>query len=97
MSENVGNLAANFLLTPEVQSALQTPLCTELSLFQFCCLGFSHLVAHWHHNSQRFGRSISLPNSHGALHTTKTWKISIASNFCKNPFAKYPFFQLLIV
>ena len=65
MSENVGNLAANFLRTPEVQSALQTPLCTALSSFQFCSLGFSCLVAHWHHNSQRFEPSISLPNSHG--------------------------------
>ena len=67
MSENVGNLAANFLRTPEVQSALQTPLCTALSSFQFCSLGFSRLVAHWHHNSQRFEPSISLPNSHGAF------------------------------
>ena len=65
MSENVGNLAANFLRTPEVQSALQTPLCTALSSLQFCGLGFSCLVAHWHHNSQRFEPSISLPNSHG--------------------------------
>ena len=65
MSENVGNLTANFLRTPEVQSALQTPLCTALSSLQFCGLGFSCLVAHWHHNSQRFEPSISLPNSHG--------------------------------
>ena len=50
---------------PEVQSALQTPLCTALSSFQFSSLGFSCLVAHWHHNSQRFEPSISLPNSHG--------------------------------
>ena len=67
MSENVGNLAANFRRTPEVQSALQTPLCTALSSFQFCSLGFLCLVAHWHHNSQRFEPSISLPNCHGAF------------------------------
>ena len=65
MSENVGNLAANFLRTPEVQSALQTPLCTALSSFQFCSFGFSRLVAHCH-TSQSFEPSISLPNSHGA-------------------------------
>ena len=29
------------------------------------------------------------------LRTTTQWKNNIASNFCKNPFAKYPFFQLL--
>ena len=27
--------------------------------------------------------------------TTKQWKNKIADNFCKNPFAKYPLFQLL--
>ena len=64
---NVGNLAANFRRTPEVQSALQTPLCTALSSFQFCSLGFLCLVARWHHNSQRFEPSISLPNCHGAF------------------------------
>ena len=65
MSENVGNLAANFLRTPEVQSALQTPLCTALSSFQFCSFGFSRLVANCH-TSQLFEPSNSLPNSHGA-------------------------------
>ena len=25
------------------------------------------------------------------LRTTKKWKSNIADNFCKNPFAKYPF------
>ena len=33
-----------------------------------------------------------------ALHSPRphtSWKNNIASNFCKNPFAKYPFFQLL--
>ena len=96
MSESVGNLAANFLQTPEVQSALQAPLCTALSSFQFCGLGFSRLVAHCH-TSQSFEPSISLPNSHGAsAHNQDNGKKNIASNFCKNPFAKYPLFQLLI-
>ena len=31
------------------------------------------------------------------LRTTKQWNNNIAGNFCKNPFAKYPFFQLLIL
>ena len=64
-AENVGNLAANFLQTPEVQSALKTPLCTALSSFRFCSLGFSHLVAHCHSN-RSFEPSTSLLNSHGA-------------------------------
>ena len=92
---NVGNLAANFLRTPEVQSALQTPLCTALSSFQFCSFGFACLVAHCH-TSQSFEPSISLPNSHGASAYNQAMENNIAANFCKNPFAKYPFFQLLI-
>ena len=31
------------------------------------------------------------------LRTTKQWTNNIAGNFCENPFAKYPFFQLLII
>ena len=94
MSENVGNLAANFLRTGEVQSALQTPLCTALSSFQCCNLGSSRLVAHCHTN-QSSEPSISLPNSHGASAHNQAMENNIASNFCKNSLAKCPFFQLL--
>ena len=69
-ADNVGKcreFGRRLLQTPEVRSALQTPLCTALSLFQFCGLGFSCLVAPWHHSNQRVEPSISLLNSHGAF------------------------------
>ena len=64
MLENVGNLAANFLLTPEVQSALQNPPLHCTLLVPIPQLRISRLVAHWH-TSQSFEPSISLPNSYG--------------------------------
>ena len=60
-AEYVGNLAANFLRTPEVHCR---PL-SALHSFQFCSLGFSRLVAHCH-TSQSLEPSIFLPKSHGA-------------------------------
>ena len=65
MPENVGNLAANFLRTPECRVHCRPPSALHSPRSNSAVLGFSRLVAHCH-TSQSFEPTISLTNSHGA-------------------------------
>ena len=72
--------------------SLRTLFCTALSSLTFEI--FALFMAHCH-----TGQSLNQPSPCRTpmepVHTTEEWKHNIASNFCKNTFAKYPLFSAI--
>ena len=96
MLENVGNWPPIFCGPLKCRVHCRPPLCTALPSFQFCNLGFSRFVPHCRigiTTANVLNQASDCRTLTERLRTTKQWKNNIASNFCKNPFAKYPFFS----